>query len=345
MRPCSHRGFGFPLLKQVASALIAGALTMGSFPDTASAQSEREIARQAYGEGRTAFDNGDFDTAYQKFKLANETLPTPHAVFYMAMSLDEAGRTEEAKATFDQLLADPNVEKIGEEKLKTAQERQRALEAELAMRTAAMEPEPAPEPEPEPEVVDPNEVVDSEFEAPPPVEEPKPFMQKLKPTDGMWEAGILTGPIIFSRAHKLYEEDHFRRAYMFPSWMYGLRLGYFPSKYVGLEGELAFGTANVRTVDDTANLVTYRAHLAGQLPDWRLTPFAVLGVGAMHANSGAMGSDTDTLVYFGFGAKLFLTEYVALRLDLREDLTEHVDSGMAGTEEILLGFSLTFGRE
>ncbi len=351
MRPRKFMGLSSNSIQHLAAALLAGALISSLGAGTANAQStpsaaDRETAHAAYGEGRAAFDKGDFETAYQKFKLANETIPSPHAAFYVAMSLDEAGKTEQAKEEFDKLLADPNVGKLGEDKLNLAKERQRALEAELAMRASAMEPEP--EPEPEPEVVDPQAVIQSDFgesAGPPPEEQHKPFMLRLTPTDGMWEVGILTGPIIISRAHKLHDEERFRRAYMFPSWMYGLRLGYFPSKYVGLEGELAFGTARVRTVDQTANLLTYRGHIAGQLPDWRLTPYAVLGVGAMHANSDAMGSDTDFMLYFGLGAKLAVTEYVALRLDIREDLTEHVDAGMAGSEEILLGFSLTFGRE
>jgi hypothetical protein len=340
------KGRGSSVLSHIGAAMLFGALAFGLGMAPAHAQgdadeSARDTAREAYNKGRTAYDAGDYENAYESFKVANDALPTPQAQYWIAMSLDKAGRKREALDAYDALLMQADAAKVGQDKLAIARERKRELEAELAD-----EEEPESEPQPEPAA---GAGLEAEQEAVPVTPtEPLPFMQQLKPQDNLFEIGLMTGPFFVSRAHKLHDEALFRRAYLHPTWWFGGRAAFFPSKYAGLELEIAHGEGKVRTVEERASFLTYRGHIVGQLADWRLTPYAVFGAGGLRASSDdeeAMGTDTDLMIYFGVGAKLFVNKWVALRLDLREDMTERVDSGMAFSEEILLGVSLTLNRK
>ncbi|NRA33218.1 MAG: PEGA domain-containing protein [Polyangiaceae bacterium] len=91
------------------------------------AEESQAAARAAYGEGEAAFAAKDFATAVAKFTEANTLSPSPHADYWIAMSLDAAGKVIEALAKFEALLADPDAKAIGEEKLQVANERAQAL--------------------------------------------------------------------------------------------------------------------------------------------------------------------------------------------------------------------------
>ncbi len=131
----------FARFPSFGAALLAGALVSLGAPPAAQAQGKpaaaaakpdkktRDAARKAYGAGEKAYDAGKYDEAYENFKKANELIPSPHAMYWMAMCLDKQGKDEEALAAFDALMANPGVAKIGEDKLSTAKERHEALKA------------------------------------------------------------------------------------------------------------------------------------------------------------------------------------------------------------------------
>ncbi|MET0794434.1 MAG: hypothetical protein ABW061_23130 [Polyangiaceae bacterium] len=101
----------------------------------------KDAARKAYGEGEKAYAAGDFSAAYTGYAKANELIPSAHAAYWAAKSLDQGGKVEEAITGYETLLADPGSSKIGEEKLSDAHTRLATLKAgqvgELTVSTAA----------------------------------------------------------------------------------------------------------------------------------------------------------------------------------------------------------------
>lgn len=83
----------------------------------------RDAARKAYGQGEKAFGEGNFPAAYEGFQKANELIPSPHALYWMAKSLDKQDKTADALAAYEKLLGDPDVSKIGDDKLIDAKSR------------------------------------------------------------------------------------------------------------------------------------------------------------------------------------------------------------------------------
>jgi hypothetical protein len=91
----------------------------------------KDLARKAYGEGEKAYAAGDFTAAYTGFSKANELIPSAQATYWATKSLDQAGKSDDAIKGYEALLADPNVAKIGDDKLADAQSRLAALKAAL----------------------------------------------------------------------------------------------------------------------------------------------------------------------------------------------------------------------
>jgi hypothetical protein len=91
----------------------------------------RDAARKAYGEGEKAFAAGDFSAAYTGYAKANELIPSAHAAYWAAKSLDQGGKTDDAIKAYEALIADPGSSKIGDDKLGDAQTRLATLKASL----------------------------------------------------------------------------------------------------------------------------------------------------------------------------------------------------------------------
>ncbi len=323
--------------------------------DPKAEEEKRNKAREAYKLGTTAFEIGDYTTAVENFKKAYEILPSPHAQFWIAQSLDNAGKGDEAISAYEKLLADPEVSKIGPEKEDTAKKRLDALKNPKPAEAAADKPaEPPPEEKP--------------AEAPPPVEEPPPAeatpppestspTPDLKPKAGLIELGLFTGPLFIAGGHNLMEMKFPRREYNSPAWLVGLRMAYFPAKALGIEAEYAHGWGSVKgpvtvttsgPTEDGAEFNTVRGHLIGQLGSWRLVPFALLGAGVLQATSDRLGADGDFILEVGAGAKFAVSKVFTPRLDLRFDLSQAEGGGFGDGitvhPELLLGASFTFGR-
>jgi PEGA domain len=89
----------------------------------------KDAARKAYGEGEKAYAAGDFTTAYAAYSKANDLIPSAHAAYWAAKSLDQVGKSDAAIQGYETLLADPGAAKIGEEKLTDARSRLATLKA------------------------------------------------------------------------------------------------------------------------------------------------------------------------------------------------------------------------
>ncbi len=120
----------FPLI----AALAAGCVVTATGPREASAQAAapdkktRDGARKAYGDGEKAYEAGKHAEAYENFKKANDLIPSPHAEYWMAMSLDKQGKEKEAGEAFEKFLANPGKDKAGAERVKEAQDRVKELQ-------------------------------------------------------------------------------------------------------------------------------------------------------------------------------------------------------------------------
>lgn len=174
----------------------------------------------------------------------------------------------------------------------------------------------------------------------------KPWIEQLLPVDNSVEIGAFTGLFFPSGSLNLQSEAQRHQGLAIAPAL-GVRGAYFPLKYVG--AELEYAAAFSKSDDDTqSTLWALRGHVIGQFPAWRVTPFALVGLGRLGVISNALGNDGDPLFHFGVGAKAALTPSLSVRFDLRDDITQkHAASNGTGTHSIeaLIGISLVLGRE
>ena len=178
-----------------------------------------------------------------------------------------------------------------------------------------------------------------------------PYMKRYVPTDGRFEIGMFTGFFFPSAGHDLFSSGT-HDPYEWPTrYMLGGRLGYYPSKYLGLELEFMHARGDVTNPATGSDVRTdfnaYRGQIVGQLALWSVTPFVVLGGGALQANSRVLGPDTEPAFHFGAGVKVALSDPVALRIQFNETLTDRVNdeyAGLAWHDEIQLGLAFNLDR-
>lgn len=104
---------------------------------------EREDARQSYAAGEAAYRRGDYRAAADQFAKAESVIASPHAKYWLAMSLDEAGELKPAIAAYNAFLDDPNRERAGEDKVRMAEARLDDLESTPGTATFTVEPKDA----------------------------------------------------------------------------------------------------------------------------------------------------------------------------------------------------------
>ena len=182
------------------------------------------------------------------------------------------------------------------------------------------------------------------------------WMRRCLPERNTWELGV-HGGVFFpaARSHELFNAvqqrdsgDTFWRPYKTAAPAFGLRLAYFPLRFLG--GEVEAGVMPTRVVESDgpggrATLYSVRAHVVGQIPFWRVTPFILVGTGGI-GTTGRLGNDIDPMTHFGGGVKVFLTQRALLRLDIRDNVAARlkVDAGATNYPEVTLGVSAVLGR-
>ena len=180
------------------------------------------------------------------------------------------------------------------------------------------------------------------------------WIKRWAPEPNMAEIGIYGGVMFPSANHELFQPDltlprqGFQRlAFVAPE--VGLRAGYYPLRFFGVEAE---GGVLPTRVDggDPAMMYTVRGHLVAQLGLWSVTPFVVLGAGGLGVSSdrSALGNDIDPAMHFGAGVKVYINRWINLRLDIRDVVTHKrgVDNVFnSHSPEVLLGLSITLGRK
>ena len=174
----------------------------------------------------------------------------------------------------------------------------------------------------------------------------KPWMEQLLPTDGLIEIGAAVGLLFPSKVLNLQSQTA-KHQHLSTAPELGVRFAYFPIKYVGGELEYMVGFTKTDKDNQSANTWAMRGQLIGQLPFWRITPFAVLGGGRLGVISNTMGSDGDPAFHFGVGAKAAITDSLLARFDIRDNMAQKhgaSDGTLCNSFEVLLGVSLTLGR-
>lgn len=82
---------------------------------------EREAARLSFEAGTAAFGEGDYATAEAEFRKAYEAIPSPHAEYWIAVSLDKADpEAKDAKkiaTAYETFLSNPGAGHVGAEKV------------------------------------------------------------------------------------------------------------------------------------------------------------------------------------------------------------------------------------
>jgi outer membrane protein OmpA-like peptidoglycan-associated protein len=195
------------------------------------------------------------------------------------------------------------------------------------------------------------------------------WIERWAPEPTMVELGIYGGVLLPSENHEWFSPDFDLPSQGFKKFDIvapdvGLRLG-LQGRFVGIEAEGGVLPSSLREGEDAANvsalledptllgdpalLYTARGHLVLQLGLWSVTPFVLVGGGALGVASPreVLGNDVDPAVHFGGGLKFYLSRYAMLRVDVRDVVSykRGPDKVWAShSPEVLLGFSFTFGR-
>lgn len=104
-------------------------------PSALSDEERREKARSSFEAGQAAYTEGDYAAAYENFKAAYELIPSPHAEYWMATSLDRQGAQDaEAARAYQTFLSNPAAIHVGEDKVEEVKQRLGELQAKLPAR-------------------------------------------------------------------------------------------------------------------------------------------------------------------------------------------------------------------
>lgn len=174
------------------------------------------------------------------------------------------------------------------------------------------------------------------------------YNERYKPMANTWELGVFTGLLFPSDEHNIFapREGITQEPYAGTALELGMRVGYFPLAFLGIEGS---GFASPTEVDSGRSAMLYGGDLVlvGQLPSMSLTPFLYVGGGVLGGISETMGNDMDPAIVAGVGLKAPLSNSVALRVDLRDTLTQKyaaADGDQTHSPAVLLGVTAVLGR-
>jgi len=173
------------------------------------------------------------------------------------------------------------------------------------------------------------------------------WLRRFTPRRNMFELGIFGG--IWAPADDI--ELHFRdlpfQAYEPSTGEIGGRVGYYPMRHFGFEGEIAMMPTRTQS-EQRAFVSSGRAHAVLQLGLARIIPFAVVGGGvlAVRSEPSAVGDDADQVFTVGGGVKFMINEHLQLRLEARDTMSPkrgRTVNDPADTLEVLAGFSVLLG--
>jgi outer membrane protein OmpA-like peptidoglycan-associated protein len=115
----------------------------------------------------------------------------------------------------------------------------------------------------------------------------------------------------------------------------GLRLGMHLLPQLALEGELAYVPLLHR--GDRNTLLAYDLNLLFHFMKGNWSPTAAIGFGAYSTVKGNLGKDTDPRLHVGLGVRGLVTSWMALRIDVRDVISDGFDNGGSNNIEVLGG--------
>jgi OOP family OmpA-OmpF porin len=163
--------------------------------------------------------------------------------------------------------------------------------------------------------------------------------------EGSFEVGAFGGYNFFEKGQNL--KDH-------P--IYGGQLGYNFTRYFGIEGGAAFintyvadqtitGNKEGRFISPTDRVTPTFYYLDAVYhfkPDGNFNPFVVAGIGGTHYNPAISTKDMFTF-NAGIGAKFWLTDNIALRIDLKDYIVTEVFQETYNNIAATIGITFAFG--
>ncbi|MDC0715275.1 OmpA family protein [Nannocystis bainbridge] len=176
-----------------------------------------------------------------------------------------------------------------------------------------------------------------------------PWIKRYRPTAMSGEFGIFAGLMFPARDHELYlppqPGDPINwQPYKKVAPDIGLRAGFYPLSFLGLELEGAIMPTKTENDGKGAVLGGFRGYVLAQLP-YRISPFVLIGPGLL--GTSALGGDVDPAIHFGGGVKFYINNYLALRLDVRDNASAQygIDGGRTHHIEVLLGLSFVLRKK
>jgi OOP family OmpA-OmpF porin len=182
-----------------------------------------------------------------------------------------------------------------------------------------------------------------------------PWIHRWAPEKSIGELGIFGGAFFPSPRHELFYPDRALPDQGFKPLArvapeVGVRLGYYPLRWLGFEFEGAVMPARLAEVADPAMVYSARGHAVFQLGLWSITPFLLVGGGGLGiaSDNDVLGNDIDPMVHFGGGVKFYLNRYIMLRLEARDVISHkqgEIEYLASHNPEVLVGLTFTLGRE
>ncbi|MFO0727444.1 MAG: OmpA family protein [Myxococcota bacterium] len=173
------------------------------------------------------------------------------------------------------------------------------------------------------------------------------------PEAGQLELGFYGGVWLPPSDHELYAiSGSTQKPLQDLNLTLGLRAGWYPLSFLGLEAEGGLMPTGLRSPAEGSALALHlRVQAVLQVP-YEFAPFLCFGYGNyfIRSNPEVLGDDQDVTLHLGLGAKAYLTELLALRLDLRwlisaqEEPNPLDNNGVTSHFEILAGLSFVLGR-
>ncbi len=140
-----------------------------------------------------------------------------------------------------------------------------------------------------------------------------------------FEVGAFGGGFISSSDHQFYDLPKFpdptmpRPSLQTVAPMFGLRALLQFSDNLGLEADGSWTLESTQGASDSVTVIHVGGTAIAQVPvaEHRIIPFAGLGWGVWDSKSTALGNTLHFPVHGEVGARLFITDTIAVRLDLR----------------------------
>ncbi len=112
------------------------------------------------------------------------------------------------------------------------------------------------------------------------------WIHRYPPQANTWELGVYGGVWFPSRRLELFRPGEpgpngmiGNQDLKYAAPHIGLRVGYYPLSYLGVEAEGGVLPTKTRLADARATTWVLRANVVGQIPRWSITPFLLAGVG------------------------------------------------------------------